>query len=470
MVTLVTVSCLYFPVFGLVLLVLNFLLALYISTQRLKLAYANEDLEETERDALRPKPFVSIHIAVCKEPVNSVIKTVKAASRLDYENYEVIVYYNNTPEAKLVRPVELVCKYLSNVRFYNCPEVEGYKAGALNKCREIMHPHTDLIFTVDADYILKPTALTAAVEEFYKKDVDLLQFPQSYTNHQENNALALEFQHYFKFYSTKASKERKNLPTGTLTLVTVECLDAIDGWPENSITEDAYLGVQMLKQGYTIGYCDMVIGQGIMPSSTSDLKTQRMRWIFGNFQVLVHALRLPGLKLKTKSLVATQLTSWINLNGLPWLFVIAVAMLLLTGILINASAMLSLALATIYMNSICSFVTFWLSLGSLRSAGSAFLVHVANSVEGAYAWWGYLLNPSRPFARTNKFSKGVGVDLEQVLFNSLLFLSGMIVFTFLSAWLGGFILFSAIARFTSRLHLYYALKNAQPRNNIILPK
>jgi cellulose synthase/poly-beta-1,6-N-acetylglucosamine synthase-like glycosyltransferase len=214
----------------------------------------------------------------------------------------------------------------------------------------------------------------------------------------------------------------------------------------------------------------MVIGQGIMPSSTSDLKTQRMRWIFGNFQVLVHALRLPGLKLKTKSLVATQLTSWINLNGLPWLFVIAVAMLLLTGILINASAMLSLALATIYMNSICSFVTFWLSLGSLRSAGSAFLVHVANSVEGAYAWWGYLLNPSRPFARTNKFSKGVGVDLEQVLFNSLLFLSGMIVFTFLSAWLGGFILFSAIARFTSRLHLYYALKNAQPRNNIILPK
>src|SRR6185503_20332657 len=43
-------------------------------------------------------PRVSIHVPTYNEPAPMVIETLNALARLDYDNYEVIVLDNNTPD------------------------------------------------------------------------------------------------------------------------------------------------------------------------------------------------------------------------------------------------------------------------------------------------------------------------------------------------------------------------------------
>ncbi|MGB3591422.1 MAG: glycosyltransferase family 2 protein [Nonlabens sp.] len=454
-----------FPTAAMVVLAMNFLMALFLAYQKLVLATAKQnDSRGPIADVTQP-PFISIHIAACSEPVNSVIETIKAASRQRYQNFEVIVLYNNTANEKLWRPVEAFCESLYNVKFYNYSQVEGYKAGALNICRELMHRDTQFILTLDADYILQKNALATAVLNLEQQEVDLLQFPQAYNNHMASNGLAAELQHYFKSYSASAGKINMNLPTGTLSLVNIKCLEAIGGWPTESITEDAFLGIELIKNNCRIGYCDREIGKGIMPSSALDLKTQRMRWIFGNFQTLIHTITSPQLDVASKQILAAQLTSWINLNGLPWLYIILVGTLSQFANVANAQILLTLSITTIALHSVIQIFIFYKGLGSFSRALNSYSIHIANSVEGSFTWWGYLWSSDRPFARTDKFGKNVGLDVEQFVFNAVLMLAAVLIYTTFSPVLGVATLLLAATRIFARIHLFLNLKDA--RNQLI---
>ncbi|ARN76894.1 hypothetical protein BST97_02130 [Nonlabens spongiae] len=408
-----------------------------------------------------PQPFISIHIAACSEPVNDVIKTIKAAARQDYKNYEIIVLYNNTDDRKLWKPIEAFCEFIPRVKFYNRDNVADYKAGALNICRGLMNPRTEFLFTLDADYLLSPNALTIANNNIHAQGVDLLQFPQAYTNHSKENGLALEFEHYFKLYSAAAGSLNMNLPTGTLTLVNVKCLDSIGGWPTTSITEDAFLGIELLKNNCSIGYSDNIIGRGIMPSSARDLKTQRMRWIFGNFQTIIHTLRTTVLSNRAKSVLITQLSSWLNLNGLAWIYLIIIGLLAPVYRNTTTLTIVFLSLFVIGFHSVFQLIAFKRIWGNWRHAIKSYTIHIANSVEGAYTWWGYVIDRDRPFARTSKFARSVGIDTEQIIFNSLILLSALQIYVQVDKVLGIILFGYALTRAFSRFCLYHSLKNAQ---------
>ncbi|MGZ5940777.1 MAG: glycoside hydrolase family 17 protein, partial [Rhizomicrobium sp.] len=54
-------------------------------------------------------PRVSIHVPCYNEPPAMVIETLDALARLDYDNFEVIVLDNNTPDAETWLPVQKRC-------------------------------------------------------------------------------------------------------------------------------------------------------------------------------------------------------------------------------------------------------------------------------------------------------------------------------------------------------------------------
>src|SRR5258707_14328779 len=84
-------------------------------------------------------PRVSIHVPVYNEPPQMVIETLNALARLDYENYEVILLDNNTPDPAAWRPVEAHCRMLDSqaggprFRFFHFDGIKGFKAGAVNQ-------------------------------------------------------------------------------------------------------------------------------------------------------------------------------------------------------------------------------------------------------------------------------------------------------------------------------------------------
>ena len=64
------------------------------------------------RSAFRKRaPRVSIHVPTYNEPPQMVIETLNALARLDYDNFEVIVLDNNTPDPAVWRPVEAHCTH-----------------------------------------------------------------------------------------------------------------------------------------------------------------------------------------------------------------------------------------------------------------------------------------------------------------------------------------------------------------------
>jgi len=55
-------------------------------------------------------PRVSVHVPTYNEPPQMVIETLSALARLDYDNFEVILLDNNTPDPETWRPVEAHCR------------------------------------------------------------------------------------------------------------------------------------------------------------------------------------------------------------------------------------------------------------------------------------------------------------------------------------------------------------------------
>jgi hypothetical protein len=104
---------------------------------------------------------------------------------------------------------------------------------------------------------------------------------------------------------------------GTMTLVRRAALEAVGGWSEWCITEDAELGLKLFAEGLEAMYVPHSYGKGLMPDSFSDFKKQRFRWAYGAIQILRHhAGRLFG---RTPSRLSTGQRYHFIAGWLPWL-------------------------------------------------------------------------------------------------------------------------------------------------------
>ena len=112
-------------------------------------------------------PKVSVHVPCHAEPPEMVIATLDALSRLDYDDFEVIVVDNNTEDPRLWQPVAAHCEFLGErFRFYHVSPLTGAKAGALNYALARADPGAELVALVDADYQMTPDFLNELVGHF----------------------------------------------------------------------------------------------------------------------------------------------------------------------------------------------------------------------------------------------------------------------------------------------------------------
>jgi cellulose synthase/poly-beta-1,6-N-acetylglucosamine synthase-like glycosyltransferase len=88
---------------------------------------------------------------------------------------------------------------------------------------------------------------------------------------------------------------------GTNLLIRRSILDALGGWDEQALTEDAELSIQIYELGYTIKYVPYAVTWEQEPERLSTWFRQRSRWVRGNNYVLMkHARRL--LKIRPRTL------------------------------------------------------------------------------------------------------------------------------------------------------------------------
>jgi Glycosyl transferase family 2 len=103
------------------------------------------------------QPMVSLHIPAYNEPPELLIETIKAAERIDYPDFEIIVVDNNTKDPAVWGPVEEYCRDRPRVTFVHVAPWPGYKAGACNLAlRRYTDPRAEVIGLIDADDLVQP--------------------------------------------------------------------------------------------------------------------------------------------------------------------------------------------------------------------------------------------------------------------------------------------------------------------------
>ncbi len=261
--------------------------------------------------------FVSVHIATCNEPPSLVIATLEALANSRFADFEVIIIDNNTTNCHVWAPVQVAAARLGEqFRFMHFDRLEGAKAGALNVALALTNPRTTHVAVVDADYVVDVDFLQDAVSSLTTTSVDYVQFPQAYRGvGRAARGVEQELGDYFACFFGGAGRSGSMLPTGTLSLFTAQALRAVGGWPTETITEDAEIGVRLQAAGCKGVWLARERGHGLLRVDFRGLRSQRARWAAGNLQVLKRLHRFDWVKLRVGDLVnlVVQLTAWISL-------------------------------------------------------------------------------------------------------------------------------------------------------------
>jgi len=443
-----------------ILLGINLAALLLLCTSRIYFINTSKIINYTELQS--EEPFVSIHLAICNEPPDIVMDTLNAFNDLEYANFEVIIISNNTPNLASWQPIEAYAVKFDHFRFFHFDKVEGYKAGALNIALEKTNPKAEYVFTVDSDYKLLPNALKVAVGSIKERKVDVLQFPQNYRNIcSHTKGLQANYKHYFECYLSAMDKKHLGLPTGTLTLIHSEVFKKGLRWPTETITEDAHFGIELLSRKFTIGYCNLSIGTGTMPTSITDYTKQYKRWSFGNFQTLVMCLKKKDIPYTQKLRLSTMLFVWVNLLALP----ILISFMGIPFLIMHTHG-IYVAYLLVFMSLILHTITqfFILRMSSKHSVYETFmalLVHIGTVEIGSFYWLTYIINSHKPFVRTNKFLIAEGFSLSYFYLPILLFISSIVCFLFSSRLIGFSLITISIFGLLGKLRLKYELLHSR---------
>ncbi len=283
-------------------------------------------------------PFVSLHVPAHNEPPDMVIATLTSLLRLDYPRYEIVAIDDNTDDEALWRPVADWCA-AHDVTFVHLEDWPGYKSGALNYAlRNSTDPRAELIGVVDSDYQLHPAFLRRCAPLFADPRVGFIQAPQDYRDWQQApyyRRLYYSYQYFFAVSQPSRNERDGAIFAGTMGLIRRDALEAVGGWDEWCITEDAELSLRLLRAGWSGLHVDESFGRGVMPLTFEALKSQRYRWCFGGIQILrMHGRSmLPGRPTRSNRLSLAQ--RWTYFSGaIQWygdLLGLAFFLLLLIG-------------------------------------------------------------------------------------------------------------------------------------------
>lgn len=237
-------------------------------------------------------PRVSIHVPAYNEPPELLRQTLTALAKIDYPNFEVLVIDNNTRDPRVWQPVKDICRELGDrFRFFHVDPLPGFKAGALNFALQHTDPAAEIIAVIDSDYVVDPGWLRDLAPQFTRQEVAIVQAPQDYRDQNESTFKSMCFSEYRGFfYIGMVSRNDRNaiIQHGTMTMVRKSVLEAVNGWSEWCITEDAELGLRIFEAGHEAVYISRSYGRGLMPDTFSDYKKQRFRWAYGSIQIIKH--------------------------------------------------------------------------------------------------------------------------------------------------------------------------------------
>jgi cellulose synthase (UDP-forming) len=364
---------------------------------------------------------VDLFIPVYNEPADIVEPVLRAAVALRGARVHVVLLDDgNNPDMRILA---LRC----GAAYMRRPTNRGAKAGNINDA--LARTGSPLVAVLDCDHVPGPRFLEATVGHFGSGDVAFVQTPQFYANAPHNAIARAAWSQQALFFGTIATGKAgfdAMFCCGTNVIFRRDALMAAGGFPEDSVTEDFELSIQLHSAGWRSVYVPEVVAQGLGPEDAASYVSQQLRWSRGCISAIPRVLkaRLPrAVKLQY------LLSASYFLYG--WTLVIYLLMPLLR-ITFGTQPLAGTSSASFLMHFAPYFL---LSIISVARAGSGGYTFDAFALAAANFWIGIVSSVRAVLRRPASFvvtpKKGAGGWQPRVVAPALA-VTGLLVGT--SAW------------------------------------
>ncbi|MFT4027875.1 MAG: glycosyltransferase [Novosphingobium sp.] len=230
-----------------------------------------------------PQPPVTVIIPAYNEE-KVIVASVARALASDYPALDLIVVDDGSQDATsaLVRE-----HYGADPRVRLMTLANGGKAAALN--RALAAADGEIVIALDADTHFLPDTIARLVRWFADPRIGAVA-----GNARVGNRINLVTRWQAIEYVTAQNVERRALDAlGAITVVPGAvgawrraALDAVGGYPEDTLAEDQDLTIAIQRRGWRVAYDVTAIALTEAPETFRALGKQRYRWSFGTLQCL----------------------------------------------------------------------------------------------------------------------------------------------------------------------------------------
>lgn len=232
-----------------------------------------------------------------EEPV--IRRCLNSILNIDYpkEKLEVIIVDGNSTDKTLEICREFEQKYPQIFKVISEPVNPLKPSGkptALNLAMD--YATKDIVAVFDADSVPKRDVLSKVTEYFNDSNIVALQGRTTSINERSNiltRVIAQEEKAWYQMLLSGREKLQLFVPlNGTCQFVRRTVLEELNGWDENSLTEDVELALRLVEKGYHVKYASDVCSGQETPAVLRSLFKQRIRWYRGYMETALKYGRL----------------------------------------------------------------------------------------------------------------------------------------------------------------------------------
>lgn len=232
-------------------------------------------------------PNVDVYIPTYDEGIDVLEKTIICSLNLYWPKSKLKVWILDDGKRDWLKEY---C-HNKNIGYITRENNHGAKAGNINNALKITEG--DLILFLDADFAVYGEFLYQTVGFFEKKDVAIVQTPQTFFNKdfvQVNlglHEIIPDDQRLF-FETIMPSRDYWGVAffCGSCAIAKRRTLLSIGKLSYESLTEDILLSMKLLHKGYKTIYLNKKLSHGLAAESIEAFSTQRQRWCHGGIQLL----------------------------------------------------------------------------------------------------------------------------------------------------------------------------------------
>jgi cellulose synthase (UDP-forming) len=281
-------------------LIVSEMLAAIFSIYLYHSVFCTLEWKEPKKSEMKNKPVISILVPLFNEEISIVSKTLSAAMNQNYpkNRLEIIVADDSTDNKKAVA-VKRYCKK-HKIKYIHRAERSGYKAGALNNA--LKYSKGEVVALLDADDIPVRNFLSETVHVLMQDEKTAFVQTRNMERNDDSNmvtGIGRMMRDLF-FGSIIKSKDMRNLTIfcGSGGVIRRSALEQVNGWPEDTLTEDIDLSTILFANGYSSRYINPTGCTGLLPVSFTGFAGQTYRWAHGTTKTLrlrwKTILKIPG--------------------------------------------------------------------------------------------------------------------------------------------------------------------------------